>query len=92
MLSGMRITVTEEKASRAILSMEQEPLLVAKVEMADGSTGWFSQYPDEDYWVADALFTAKSFPVFCNGTGSRCTAARIADPVLAEQINIARFN
>jgi hypothetical protein len=59
-----------------------EDLLTASFTLGDLRYG-ISRYAHEDHWVADSLFKANGFPVFCNGKGSRCTALHIIDDVSA---------
>lgn len=80
--------VTKGTASRDLLSHSPEPVFFAVVREDDGSSLHFSRYPDEEHWVADAMFSKIGFPVFSNGPGSRCTGYRIADPETAEEFDI----
>lgn len=61
---------------RGLFSRDLRSAHSATVELESGDVIMVSRYDDEDYWVLDAQFSANGFPVFSNGEGSRCTAAR----------------
>lgn len=94
LIVSVKITHTTEQ--RNPFSSDRTPIVIADVKLVDGSFMSFSQYEDEDYWVADSAFSKNGFPVFSNGPGARYGGHRTADPITAayldEQVKIAAYN
>jgi hypothetical protein len=61
--------------------------IVAEVE-ADGLTLGCSRLDGEDRWTIDSIWRG-SFPVFANGTFSRCTILRHPAPAIAAALDEA---
>jgi hypothetical protein len=63
--------------NRGLLMSDYQPAHTANIVFANGDWIGVSRYHDEVAWVADCAFRANGYPVFSNGTGSRCTAAQV---------------
>lgn len=79
-----------EVLDRGILNSDRQPAHTATIQFSNGDWVSISRYHDESGWVADAAFRANGFPVFSNGTGTRCGVGRcLTDDEIIRTLNIA---
>lgn len=84
---GKPMTVSGFKVERGWGS--DRPFVSAWLEMKGYAFG-VSRYASESVWVVDYMSTPTSImPVFSNGSGSRCTAARTLKDEAAEMVTQA---
>lgn len=76
-----------ERLDRGLISSDVQDAHTATIVFENGDWMGVSRYHDEDYWVADCAFKANGFPIFSNGTGSRCTAIRTLAPEDAKALD-----
>ena len=69
-----------ERLNRGFIQSDIQDAHTAILKFDNGDWMAVSRYHDEKYWVVDAAFRANGFPIFSNGTGSRCTAIQTLTP------------
>lgn len=76
-----------ERLDRGLIQSDIQDAHTATIKFENGDWMGVSRYHDEDYWVVDCAFRANGFPVFSNGTGSRCIMVRALAPEDAEALD-----
>jgi hypothetical protein len=76
-----------EKVNRGLIQSDYQDCWTAIVKADNGDWIGVSRYHDEAFWVVDCAFRANGYPVFSNGTGTRCgTVARTINADIEAQL------